>query len=107
MEKKMAINPISPNDVQACMNGLIPDAVIEIFNEAIVAKFDGTSARVTVESVVPVICERLGCARNRVFDSHWLDIEDIFKKAGWSVEWHKAPYYSMSPSYWIFTKTKP
>lgn len=43
-------------------------------------------------------------SRQFIFDKHWLDIEDTYRKAGWNVEYDKPGYCENYDAYFVFSK---
>jgi hypothetical protein len=39
-----------------------------------------------------------------MFNKHWFDIEDIYRKAGWAVEFDKPGYNESYESFFVFKK---
>lgn len=83
------VQPISPKDVVVKKAQQIPDVVFETFNSLIAQKIgDGGYARFTLKEIADRL-EAQGVNRKEMFDKHWLDIEDIYRKAGWHVEFDR------------------
>jgi len=89
MEKIMAHAPISPNDVVRTKRDMIPDKVIEVINALIIREWDGSSAVVRQDDIVELVKIQLKVTSNYIFDKGWLDVEDIFKEAGWVVRYEQ------------------
>ena len=98
--------PISPDQIVEAKRKTIPDAVIDSFNELIAEKWDGRAARVMQPDVVTLIKNKLDCDSDRVFDSHWLDVEDIYREIGWNVAYDKPGYDESFEAYFTFTKKR-
>jgi len=64
---------------------LFPDAVIEAFNEAIAANYANGQSSFTVEKVVKLMISK-GLKEEEIRKEHWLDVEEVYRKAGWNVE---------------------
>lgn len=86
------VEPIKPSEVSAARETSIPDAVIEAFNELIVENARGRWATVMQKAVVDRIVEKTGCTRDEIFKKGWLDVEDVFRRAGWTVDYDKPGY---------------
>ena len=67
---------------------------METFNEFITEKWNGSSSTFKQCDLVKVIREKLKLKPNDhvIFDKHWLDVEDIFRDAGWRVYYDKPGY---------------
>jgi hypothetical protein len=97
--------PISPDEVVERKNNLIPDEVIDIFNDLIVLNFRGTSATIRQKDVLKLIAERLNISNQQVvFDNKWLDVEDIFRQQGWKVSYDKPGYNESYNATFTFSK---
>lgn len=98
----MTVRPISPDNVQALKNQDIPPVVIAAANELIVAKWTGSSATVKIKDLVAALASEI--SSELLFANHWLDIEPLFRDAGWQVEFDKPGYNESYDAYFIFTK---
>jgi hypothetical protein len=94
--------PIRPEDVAAAKLAVLPDEVIEVFNEMIAAAWDGRSSRVMQDEAAEAISERLGISREEVFDRHPLDVEPVYRAAGWGVAYDKPGFSESYRPYFIF-----
>ena len=95
------MKPISPKD--ASMKAIVkfPKEVIEAFNEVIVENLKvinstggtkRTVAEFTQDVVVNRICAKMDITRDEVFNKKYLDVEHIFEKEGWTVDYDKPAY---------------
>ena len=97
------INPIKPSDVVSAKIATMPEFVIESFNFLIAKNFDGSSSRVIQDDVVKLIEIAIECdGDEQEFDNHWLDIEPIYKQAGWEVVYDKPGYNESYRAYFVF-----
>lgn len=96
--------PIKPSDVVNAKKTATPDEVIDAFNGLIAEKFSSGSATVTVKEAADRIAHALGVSREQVFDRGWLDVEDIYRKAGWHVDFDKPGYNEDYEAYYVFSK---
>lgn len=92
-----SVKPISPKDVA----GQIPDAVLSVFNTLITQNFRSGSACVLQDNVVAELVKR-GLNRDEIFNRGWLDVEALYRGAGWTVEYNK-PAYNDEPYPATFT----
>lgn len=93
----MAVQPIKPSQVIKKKKDSIPDYVIESFNELIAKHFNGSSSTIRQDEVLSLILSKMPrYSRQNVFDNNWLDVEDIFRKAGWQVNYYKPAYNGSS-----------
>jgi hypothetical protein len=102
---------ISPKDIDALRKEYllkkahqIPKEIIKVFNDMIVENYSGGTAVLTQAEVL----ERVVCAvkipRADVFKNGWLDVEPVFKEAGWKVSYDQPAYNESYDASWIFKK---
>jgi hypothetical protein len=90
------VKPISPDEAIVEKPKYMPDAVIDTWNRFIAKKYNGKSAIIIAQDeIVAAIADATGEPRSVVFDSGWLDIEDMYRSAGWKVE-YDAPGFNES-----------
>lgn len=82
--------PLSPETAREAQMDAIPPGVISIFNNLIVENFSANtnSAKVLLEDFVGALRENLG----NDFPSFYLDVENVYRAAGWLVEFDKPGY---------------
>lgn len=80
-----------------------PDEVVGCWNHIILTNLRNGSARVEQDAIVEIIASRMNCARQTVFDNHWLDVESLYRKAGWKVEYDKPGPGDTYKAFFIFT----
>ncbi len=102
------VKPLNPREVQSLNQRFrterIPDEVIEIFNEMIVKEWNGRDATIRQDDIVAAVVEKLGLESDRpVFDNHWLDVEELFRKEGWKVEYDRPAYCETFPATFKFS----
>jgi hypothetical protein len=96
--------PITPDEVQPRKNETIPEEVFEVFNALIVENWDGRSARITQDEAVSRVSKALGISRSTAFSRKLLDIEDVYRKAGWKVVYDKPAYNEDYEAFFVFSK---
>jgi hypothetical protein len=98
-----AVKPIRPKEVSRKKKASIPYAVFEAFNELVTENYDPNSrcAIVRQDDVVNRIVQKEH-SRKEVFDKGWLDIEEIYAKHGWKVEYDSPAYNESYPSTFRF-----
>lgn len=84
----MAVKPITPAAVVVLKTCLFPDEVLEAFNELIAENFSGGISSFTQKKVVARMVKK-GISSTQAYANHWLDVEDIYRKSGWKVEYDK------------------
>lgn len=99
-------DPITPETAVAHKAARLPSEVIEAFNDLIAERFDGVSARFRQEDAVEaILAQGIAPDRQAVFDRHWLDVEPIYRAAGWNVTYEKPGFNE--PGSPVFTFTRP
>lgn len=86
--------PIKPAEVIATRQAAIPEEVFTAFNELITDLWEGNEARVLQDHVIDAILVKFKAMgkpieRQLIFDRGWLDIEAVYRKAGWKVVYDK------------------
>lgn len=106
--KRQCMKPISPNE----LTPNIPAFVINCINNLIRQEFNYFSKEavigqdVLIDDVVSA-AEKCGEYTNstQIFYTGWLDFEDIFREAGWTVVCRRAAYWTTSEKMeYVFTK---
>lgn len=100
------INPIKPSEVVEARTKTIPEGVIAAFNELIIERFNGTNSTVIQREVVERIMHKMLVSREYVFTHHLLDVEPIFEREGWNVEYDKPGYNETGEATFTFTPKK-
>ena len=86
----MSVKPITPKEVVGKKQKALPDEVIEAFNELIAENWNGSDASFLQKKVIKKIQQKVGAgvvSGQDICDKGWLDVESVFKKAGWNVEY--------------------
>lgn len=96
--------PIKPEDVVELKSKIIPEEVFEAFNQCIAQNFLNGMAKVLQDDVMSLICQKLGIHSDAVYKKGYLDIEEIYKAAGWKVNYNKPEYNESHGSYFEFIK---
>jgi len=100
--------PIRPDEVVHLKEASIPPEVFDAFNELIALKFDGKSAYISQKAVIAKILSKfegnVTVSRTTIFDKHWLDVEDVYCKAGWTVKYDKPGWNETYEANFTFTK---
>lgn len=103
----MTIQPIKPSQVVKSKQEALPDQVLEAFNELIVAKFDGHGSTFKSKEVVSLIASKMGLEKkDLIYSNHWLDVEDIYRKAGWIVKYDQPGWNESFDAFFEFRKKK-
>ncbi len=91
--------PITPKEAVNLGNDF-PYEVIEAFNELIV-EGRGTVRQSAV--VDRIMAKMPDIRRETIFKKGWLNIEGVYTKAGWTVEYDKPGYNEFYEAHWMFT----
>jgi hypothetical protein len=98
------IGPIHASEIDTIRESLIPALVFEVFNKLIAKNFSGSRAIVRQDDVMELLTAG-GLNRQEIYDNHWLDVEDSYRKVGWKVTYDKPDYTeSAFEPYFTFQK---
>lgn len=89
------IDPISPHQAKQHEGALIPDFVIQAFNEMILENYTKGHASFTQDAVLEKIRNKQRTVHNPApmsFDNRWLNIESRFRAKGWKVVYDSPAY---------------
>ena len=107
------IKPINPDDIPAMKAAYIPDWIVEEVNKLIARNFSSGSAMVKQNEIIDAArcSERNGFEfdtadefRNIMFAKGYLNIEEIYRAAGWKVSYDKPGYNESYDAYFVFSK---
>jgi hypothetical protein len=106
------MKPITPGEI--VHEKAFPSYVIRAFNELIQENYRGRESKVLQDDVIERILsyanvgakpEEPILTRAQIFELDYLDIEDMYKEAGWKVDYRKPDYNENPfPSYFRFKK---
>ena len=96
--------PFSPQDVEKNKITAFPEEVIDEFNKMITKNYSGGSSTVVMKEIANAIASRMDIDVGEVYRNHWLDVEDVYRKAGWKVEYDKPVYNETYHAFFKFTK---
>lgn len=105
MTDENSVKPITPAEVAEAKKVFIPDDVFEVFNEEIAKSYSNGRAVVMQDKVVSALHKRGHLSRD-LFENNYLDIEDVYRKAGWHVEYDKPAYNEVYSAKFIFRKPR-
>jgi len=98
------MSPIRPDEIGKKKAQIFPPEVFEAFDAEIAARYEGNSAKVYQKDIVERLVAK-GHSSSTIFDKGWLNVEEAYKEAGWSVRYHKMSDWTESgDSYFTFTK---
>lgn len=105
------VRPIRPTDVPKFRREIAPPEVIEAFNELIVEGDGHVKQNDVVERILQKMNARIAgkglppFTRNEIFDRGWLNVEYIYRKAGWNVEYDKPAYNETYGAFFVFSRS--
>lgn len=100
----MAVKPITPSEVTKVKATALPEEVLEVWNAAIAAAWTGHDAVIKQTEIAGSLAARMDCSRDDVYTNHWLDIEPVYRAAGWKVVYDSPAYCESYPATFKFTK---
>lgn len=98
------MKPITPQEVVSLKIANIPDYVIEVFNDLIAKGWNGSYSTVRMETAATTIKSHAQYNNERIYDEGWMDIEPLYRKAGWKVVFDKPGYNQIYDAYYTFSK---
>lgn len=98
--------PLSPSDVESAKAKTIPPQIIETANALIAERWNGREATFTLHELGKRARDKLGMDPKTDFEDGHLDIEPIFRKAGWVVEFDRPGYNETYDARFTFRKRK-
>lgn len=94
---------ITPDEVRKSRKDYIPEVIFNEINKLIVENFDGIESKVYQEDIINRVCNsETGLTSSKIFERHYLDIEDFYKEAGWRVTYDKPAYCESYKAYFVF-----
>lgn len=105
--KPSDIKPLRPGDIAEDKLKNLPEQVLQSFNELIAENYRDRDAVVRQDAVVTRMIDK-GLLKQDIYDKGWLDVEGIYRLAGWRVRYDKPVYYGgedFEPFY-TFSKSK-
>jgi hypothetical protein len=106
MVVKMALKPITPEEANALKRKHeLPDFVMEAWNEMITDNLQGAKSVFSQRALVHRIVAKAEASGVTVptvvvYESGWLDLEETFRRAGWTVRFDKPGHNeSYEPTY--------
>ena len=97
------VEPIKPSEIKQT----IPEFVIKGANECIQEHYRELKkeSHFTQDELMKYVLKYApeGITRRTVFDNGWLDIEPLYRRAGWEVEYDKPAYCENYPANFTFS----
>jgi len=99
--------PITPQEAAGKKRDLLPEFVLEAFNDLIALKWDGRNSSFTQDEVIERIIAKANPAdtkrfQEKMFNEGWLDVAGIYQLAGWIVTFDRATYGENYSSFYVF-----
>jgi hypothetical protein len=100
--------PISPDEISDLQKEIFPAEVFDAFNELIAENFSNGYANVEQDTVVNRIIEKGAgnITKHEIFHRGWLNVEEVYRKAGWEVDYDKPGYNETYPASFEFKSKK-
>lgn len=105
--KPSEIKPLRPEQIAAGKLKTLPGQVLDAFNELIAENFSDGEASITQKEAVKRMMGK-GLVRTDIYSKGWLDVEEIYRQAGWKVTYDSPVYYggeNFEP-YYTFSRTR-
>lgn len=96
--------PITPNEAKKSTSSAIPSFVIEAFNEMISTRLRRGVARFDLKEVADLAMSKAppGFERQTLWDRNYMDVEPLFERAGWKVQFDKPGYCESYEAFFVF-----
>lgn len=98
------VKPISPDEVVDQKKKDIPDIVMETWNSNIARNYTSGSSTIGLTDIKDALCAVTGKTRNEIYKLGYLDIEDVYRAAGWSVFYDTPAYNETYEASYTFKK---
>lgn len=99
----MTIKALTPEDI--LKTATAPDYVIEAVNKLLCAKVKGGFASIKQNEIIDEILKaRPDLTRQSLYDNRDLDFEDVYRNAGWDVNYDKPGYNETYAAFFTFTR---
>lgn len=96
--------PINPTQAALKKSEVFPKEVFDAFDELIVKNLVDGRACVRQKDVIKLIKAKLS-GRERDFETHWLNVEEAYRRVGWTVEYKKPGLDETFDASFTFTAT--
>lgn len=98
------VEPIKPGEMAQAKANTVPDLVKQVWNKLITKNWNGYSARITQKEAVETLMSSLGVTRADITNGGYLNIEDLYRGAGWRVVYDKPGYCEDYDAFFEFIK---
>lgn len=96
------MQPITPEQALAEAGKDFPPKVIDQWNKAITRNMVGNTSIVMQKEIAQSIANELRCTVNCVYSARWLDVEQMYRNAGWKVEYDRPGWNENYEANFIF-----
>jgi len=101
------MKPITPEEALREKETSLPNFVIEAFNKAIVEKYSQGTSTVLQDRVIEIMRSLSpGLLKTEIFEKNYLDVETVYRKNGWDVEYDKPGFDENYEPRFIFKAKK-
>ena len=98
------IDLIKPGEVTEKKRESIPDEVFEVFNKLIAENWDGHRSVIILDDAVKEVAKALNISGSEVCERKFMDVEGIYRAAGWDVKYENQGYNETHASRYEFKK---
>lgn len=103
----MRVQPIRPEDVEAQKHANVPNEVIEAWNETIAKHYNNGRSSFPQIELINCIARKTSITDHfMIRNSGWLDLEEVYRKQGWSVDYDRPAYNESYEPRFTFEKRK-
>lgn len=100
-EHPREIKPIGPEQAEQLRMEQFPGEVLEVFNALIAKNMVRGRAVIRQDDAVRALVAR-GMNEGKIFQDGLLDVEDMYRQAGWKVTYDKPGYNESGNAYFVF-----
>lgn len=101
------VKPIRPDEIGEHKARIFPDFVLKAFNDLLAENFSHGSAKILQKNAIQRILQYGNMTqeeRGQIFDNGWLNVEEIYRDAGWKVKYDKPGYCESYDAFFEFSK---
>lgn len=108
----MAVKPISPDEAYKERVFSIPDEIIEAVNNLLIKNVSKGGYATILQKDIEALALGKFLANGKVvsvssmYENNWFDFEDLFRAAGWKVEYDRPAYNESYDASFKFSKAK-
>lgn len=96
------VQPLPANQINSSKPYEIPELVIVLVNNMLKEAWDRGSAILHTKDIMQKLKLAFDKTEKEILEMHWLDIEPIYRKAGYNVEYVKPAYGEQGEPYFKF-----